>query len=73
MQTIAKMVILEEKLGLDNIRMYNNMFWKSDSIVFKKHIDPRRDTKTIKDFIDKYMNRGQFRNIYTIAIYIYRF
>ena len=71
LQTIAKMVIVEEKLGLDNNKMYNSEFWKNDSIVLEEHIASRDGTKTIKNFIDINMNKGQYSNIYIISIFVY--
>ncbi|MBN2879781.1 MAG: hypothetical protein JXN65_09150 [Clostridia bacterium] len=63
LENIAKVVILEEKLGLDSIEIYNSKDWPNDSLVMKDHILERKNTGTIKNFIEQRHDKGQFKNV----------
>ena len=41
LESMVKVVILEEKLGLENKDEYSSKIWKNDSLVLKRHIKSR--------------------------------
>lgn len=69
---IAKIVIIEEKLGIDNAEIYHSKYWENDSMVMEHHINFRKQSKTIEEFKTKALSSKacQKRNVKSLSIYL---
>lgn len=73
LQTIIKINITEEQLGLGNKEIYSSEYLDKSSLILDRHISSMEKYKTVDSFVDQNEKKDQMGSVYYITSIIFVF